>query len=927
MHTSDAAAACERDDDCDDGLFCNGPERCDVATGACRTSSPPCVRCDEATRACDPGECPDRDGDGHADALCGGDDCDDDDPNRFPGNLEVCNGRDTHDEDCDPTTLGVDGDRDGDGEISMLCCNDALCGTDCDDNNPAVRSGQVEICDGIDNDCDGLIDEEVNFVPWYPDVDMDLFGDPEGPTVTSCVPIPDHSLRPTDCDDTRPTVNPAGIEVCNGIDDDCDGSVDEGLSACASCDPNPCMNGATCEVLSEASFLCRCPTGFVGSTCESGCDVAPAFPAAPEGRPGETNHVRDAVLFMSTQRDDGMTTTCAGPCASRFAADGQRCGDPARAAVAVSALEDAGEIWRADWSSRGARRIDRVEVYGVRGAEAAGLNGAEIRVDGFVVATYPDDAPQAAFVFDPPLYGSSVEIRKTRGERLLGLAEVEVWGTREPPVTDVAFLGAVRQSSVLAVDEALTTGLSRDAGPTNAVDGRPDTLAITKPFARGGSLSLEGQSYPFGTGNLDEAPMVGRTAAWWLLDLGRPQTLRSLQIHRGDIPSQLDGAQIFLVVGGTIDAAPRWTLAAGGAAIERLRPTSSVANVTAVKIVSGRDSSPAPGVPEASLELREVRVWADTPARGAEPLRDLSTRIRFDYRRSSPMSDADHAFDGDMSTYANADNVPDTWMRFVFRAPHDIRRIDLYKRGTYPSTLLFTPPGSGCPLRPLCGDTYGACGFRNYGAELREIDGAAGQVGPPIATVGYEYFESFATSRGGALGLELHKRASVPIVTPQCSVGYQNETMLSVAEARIIGFWGAEGPTPLNYAARFRAAGFRQSPDASDPATAAWRAFNSWTGDFAATSGVGPQELRVDLERPVLVDRVTVVGATADGADEARLEVLVDGGRWEHVTTLPRRVNHEIVLPRGRLVAAVRLRKTDSALAIAQLEVLALPRY
>ena len=56
-------------------------------------------------------ECPDTDGDGRSEMSCGGDDCDDADPDRFPGNTEICDSG--HDEDCDDTTLG--GDRDGDG--------------------------------------------------------------------------------------------------------------------------------------------------------------------------------------------------------------------------------------------------------------------------------------------------------------------------------------------------------------------------------------------------------------------------------------------------------------------------------------------------------------------------------------------------------------------------------------------------------------------------------------------------------------------------------------------------------------------------------------------------------------------------------------------------------------------------------------------
>jgi hypothetical protein len=61
----------------------------------------------------------DNDGDGASDMACGGDDCDDNDPNRFPGNVEVCDAA-NHDEDCDPNTIGSL-DADGDGFIDYGC--------------------------------------------------------------------------------------------------------------------------------------------------------------------------------------------------------------------------------------------------------------------------------------------------------------------------------------------------------------------------------------------------------------------------------------------------------------------------------------------------------------------------------------------------------------------------------------------------------------------------------------------------------------------------------------------------------------------------------------------------------------------------------------------------------------------------------------
>ncbi len=100
---------------------------------------------------------PDADGDGHDSLACGGNDCDDDDPNRYGGNSEVCDAE-GRDEDCIADTVG-DRDADGDGFVDALCCNGTECGPDCDDSLADVRPGVAELCNGRDDDCDGVTDE------------------------------------------------------------------------------------------------------------------------------------------------------------------------------------------------------------------------------------------------------------------------------------------------------------------------------------------------------------------------------------------------------------------------------------------------------------------------------------------------------------------------------------------------------------------------------------------------------------------------------------------------------------------------------------------------------------------------------------------------------------------------------------------------
>ncbi len=98
---------------------------------------------------------------------------------------------------------------------------------DCDDQNANLSPVAAERCDGYDNDCDGLIDDDpVDGLLWYADADGDGFGSIDY-VVVRCEEEPGFVDNGADCQDALAGVNPGADEVCDGIDNDCDGAADE----------------------------------------------------------------------------------------------------------------------------------------------------------------------------------------------------------------------------------------------------------------------------------------------------------------------------------------------------------------------------------------------------------------------------------------------------------------------------------------------------------------------------------------------------------------------------------------------------------------------------------------------------------------------------------------------------------------------------
>ncbi len=324
----DAATLDEPDGDGDGATVCDDCDDGDAAVFPGNTET----TCNGVDDDCDAATLDEPDGDGDGATIC--DDCNDADSAVYPGNAETtCNGVD---DDCDAATLD---EPDADGDGSTVC-------EDCDDADANVGPDEVEVCgNGIDDDCDAatvdLFDADGDGTDCSVDCDdtdanlnaSDADGDGQSSCDGDCddadgavdaldVDGDGQTSCDGDCDDTDPALNqldldgdgydscddgdcddgdagayPGGTESCNGADDDCDGTADEGFDA-------------------DGDTHTTCGVDGTPGTTDDDCDDndASSYPNAPELCDGLDNNCNGVVAADELDDDGDGQRGCEGDC-------------------------------------------------------------------------------------------------------------------------------------------------------------------------------------------------------------------------------------------------------------------------------------------------------------------------------------------------------------------------------------------------------------------------------------------------------------------------------------------------------------------------------------------------------------------------------------------------------------------------------------
>ena len=248
-----------------------------------------------------------------------GTDCDDNNSSVYPGAVEVCDDLDNNcnneiDEDVGDVYF-VDYDRDGYGNLEqplLLCSSEpgvSSIGGDCNDTNDTMYPQAPEVCDELDNDCDGEVDEDGSTI-FYADVDQDGFGDPQAQQLACTAPL-GYTSDSNDCDDLDSNISPLALEACDEIDNNCNGVIDENVQSTFYLD----LDGDGFGTSTTTIQACIAPVGYIDNNddCnDNNTSISPAETEVCDEIDNNCNGVTDEGLqntYYTDQDGDGFGDT------------------------------------------------------------------------------------------------------------------------------------------------------------------------------------------------------------------------------------------------------------------------------------------------------------------------------------------------------------------------------------------------------------------------------------------------------------------------------------------------------------------------------------------------------------------------------------------------------------------------------------------